>query len=103
LKQGSSGRIISAMSKHEPVKQLNLKDNETYELASQVARLHGTSLNAAVKAALEEKLKRDVRALSLEREIARITALAESYSARVGPRTMTDDEAIGYDEHGLPT
>jgi hypothetical protein len=91
------------MNKHEPTKQLNLKDNRTYDLATEVAELHGISKNAAVKAALEEKLRRDIRALSLEERVARMTALAESYSARVGPRTMTDDEAIGYDEFGLPT
>jgi hypothetical protein len=91
------------MNKHEPVKQLNLKDNRTYDLATEVAEMHGISKNAAVKAALEEKLKRDVRALSREERLARMTALAESYAARVGPRTMTDEEAIGYDEFGLPT
>jgi hypothetical protein len=91
------------MNKHEPVKQLNLKDNETYELATQLANMHGTSKSAAVKAALEEKLRRDVRALSREERLARMTALAESYSAKAGPRTMTDEEAIGYDEFGLPT
>ena len=91
------------MNNREPVKQLNLKDNRTFDLATEVANLHGISKNAAVKAALEEKLRRDIRALSLEERVARMTALAESYSARVGPRTMTDDEAIGYDEFGLPT
>jgi hypothetical protein len=95
--------MFSTMNKHEPVKQLNLKDNETYDLATEVANLHGISRNAAVKAALEEKLRRDIRALSIEERVARMTALAESYSSRVGPRTMTDEEAIGYDEYGLPT
>jgi hypothetical protein len=91
------------MNKHEPVKQLNLKDSRTYDLATEVAELHGISKSAAVKAALEEKLRRDVRALSREERLARIIALAESYSAKAGPRTMTDEEAIGYDEFGLPT
>ena len=91
------------MNRHEPVKQLNLKDNETYELATQLANMHGISRSAAVKAALQEKLRRDFRALSREERLARMTALAESYSAKAGPRLMTDDEAIGYDEFGLPT
>jgi hypothetical protein len=91
------------MNKHEPVKQLNLKDNRTYDLATEVATMHGISKNAAVKAALEEKLLRDIRALSREERLARIAALAESFSAKAGPRVMTDEEAIGYDEFGLPS
>jgi hypothetical protein len=91
------------MNKPEPIKQLNLKDNETYELATEVANLLGTSRNAAVKVALREKLQRDVRALSRDERLARITALADSFSAKSGRRVMTDEEAIGYDEFGLPT
>jgi hypothetical protein len=91
------------MTKHEPLNQLNLADEETYELATQLANMHGISRSDAVKAALQEKLRRDFRALSREERLARMTALAESYSARTGPRLMTDDEAIGYDEFGLPT
>jgi hypothetical protein len=33
------------MNKHQPVKQLNLKDNRTYDLATEVAELHGISKN----------------------------------------------------------
>ena len=91
------------MNKHEPVKQLNLKDNRTYDLATEVATMHGISKNAAVRIALEEKLKRDVRALSREERLARLTAIAESFRTKAGPRVMTDEEAIGYDEFGLPT
>lgn len=94
------------MNKHgkiEPVKQLNLKDNETYALATEVANMHGVSLSAAVKTALEEKLRRDVRALSREERLRRMDLLINSYASRAGPRTMTDEEAIGYDEFGLPT
>jgi hypothetical protein len=90
------------MNKHEPVKQLNLKDNETYELATKFARKRGESLNGAVKTALKEALEREERELSKEEKYEQIVALARSYSARVGPRTMTDEEAIGYDENGLP-
>lgn len=89
------------MNKHQPVKQLNLKDNRTYDLATEVAELHGISKNDAVKTALEEKLLRDIRALSREERLARITSIVKK--ARLGPRTMTDEEAIGYDEFGLPT
>jgi hypothetical protein len=73
------------------------------ELSIQLAKMHGISRSAAVKAALQEKLRRDFRALNREERLSRLTALAESFSAKVGPRVMTDDEAIGYDEFGRPT
>lgn len=91
------------MNKHQPVKQLNLKDTETYELAVQFARKRGESLNGAVKAALREGLAREEREMTKQEKFDHIMALAKSYSDRAGPRTMTDDEAVGYDEHGLPT
>lgn len=91
------------MNKHDKVKQLNLKDAKTYELAVEVASMHGYSLNSAVKSALQEKLERDRRALTAEERFARLTALVDKYASQIGRRTMTDDEAVGYDENGLPT
>ena len=88
------------MNRHEKPKQLNLKDAETYALASELAQLHGETLNAAVKAALREKLERDRRAASMEERLKRINALVDSYASQLGPRTMTDEEALGYDENG---
>ena len=90
------------MNKHQPVKQLNLKDDETYELASRFAQKRGESLNGAVKAALREALEREEHELSKEEKFARIMALADSFSRRAGPPVETADEAIGYDEYGLP-
>ena len=90
------------MNKHEPVKQLNLKDNETYELAAKFARKRGKSLNGAVKAALRAALEREERELTREEKFAYIMELAESFSKRAGRPIMTPEEAIGYDEHGLP-
>ena len=90
------------MNKHEPVKQLNLKDNETYELATKFARKRGESLNGAVKTALREALDREEHELTREEKFVYIMGLAESFSKRAGPPVMTPEEAIGYDEHGLP-
>lgn len=93
------------MNKHSKFgrpRQLNLKDSETYDLATEVAKLHGISRNAAVKAALEEKLRRDTQSLSREERLARLNALVDSYASRIGPRIMSDEDAIGYDEFGLP-
>lgn len=89
--------------KHEPVKQLNLKDNETYELAVEFARRRGASLNGAVKTALKEALSRKDREMTRQEKYDHIMALAKSFSTKAGPATMTDEEAIGYDEFGLPS
>ena len=94
------------MNKHGKIdkpKQLNLKDRETYELASELAKLHDDTLSGVVKAALQEKLERDRRALTKEERLARMLEIAHRYAVGAGPKTMSDDEAIGYDENGLPT
>jgi antitoxin VapB len=91
------------MNRHEKPKQLNLKDDETYSLATELAAMHGDTLNDAVKSALREKLERDRRASTKDERLARLNSLIDKYASQIGPRTMTDDEAIGYDHNGLPT
>jgi antitoxin VapB len=83
-------------------RQLNLKDDETYALASEVAKLSGETLNGAVKTALREKLERDNREATKADRLARLLALGRESAARVGARVMSDEDAIGYDEFGLP-
>jgi len=89
------------MNEHRP-KQLNLKDAEIYALAAELARLHGDTLSGAVKSALREKLARDRRALSVEERRAAVLALTEAYRDRAGKRTLSDEDAIGYDAFGAP-
>jgi antitoxin VapB len=92
------------MNKHEPkpkTAQLNLKDPETRALAEELARNHSTSLNGAVKAALQEKPVRDAQAKA--ERLARVTALLEPYWAAPTADNRTADEILGYDENGLPT
>jgi antitoxin VapB len=93
------------MNKHgkiEKPKQLNLKDGETYELAAELAKLRGDSLSGAVKSALREAVAREQRGLTKEERFERLMALSRQSAALIGPRTMTDDEAVGYGEFGEP-
>ena len=93
------------MNKHgkiEKPKQLNLKDGETYELAAELAKLHGDTLSGIVKVALQEKLERDRRELTKEERFERLMELSRRSAAAIGPRTMTDEEAISYGEFGEP-
>ena len=79
------------------VPTLNLKDPEVYRLARELAERRGTSMTAAVRAALAE---------AVEREPARTRASVEDLLA-IGRRSaarpepyLTDDDL--YDDRGLP-
>jgi hypothetical protein len=94
------------MNKHAKIdkpKQLNLKDAETYELAAELAALQGDTLSGAVKTALRETLEREKHGLSKGERLKRMLEIAHRYARRAGPARMTAEEAIGYDENGLPT
>lgn len=98
--------MSSTMNKHDKAskgKQLNLKDHETYELAAKLAALGGDTLNGAVKAALREKLEKDSREATKADRFASLMALSRESAAHIGHRSMSDEDAIGYDEFGLPT
>ena len=79
---------------------LNIKDSETHQLASELAKAEGKTLAQVVKEALREKLERQRdqcgrladRLMRLGAECAKLPVL--------DPRTP--DELIGYDEHGVP-
>lgn len=81
---------------------LSIKNEEADRLARELARLTGESLTEAVLQALRERLKRESGRRSsrgLRDDVARMQARI----ARLPRRdTRSDEELIGYDEHGLP-
>ena len=86
------------------VAQLNIKDEDAYRLASELAALTGESLTAAVTAALRERLERERRERDIERaaRLARIAALAAEIRASIpGPVSSTDHNDL-YGPDGLP-
>ena len=94
------------MNKHEPppkTVQLNLKDPETRALAEKVARLHHTTLNGAVKTALQEKLARDATKNSAEERYAKMMAIVDEVRAFPIVDHRTAEDILGYAENGLPT
>lgn len=85
--------------------QLNIKSDEAYRLASELAALKGESLTEAVTASLRERLERERRAAGKEAKLRDILALAERIRARTGGAIMSNAEldAFLYDpETGLP-
>jgi antitoxin VapB len=83
--------------------QLNIKSEEAYTLAAELAELTGESLTTVVTAALRERLDRERRSRTREARIARIrAAAAEIRAGMVDPEHATSDHSELYDEHGLP-
>jgi antitoxin VapB len=83
---------------------LSLKDPETDALARQVARLTGESLTEAVRTALRERLRNE----QLKRgrkpfDRAQIEALIDRFAALPVLDNRSEDEILGYDEHGIPS
>lgn len=81
---------------------LNIRNAEAERLAGEVSRLTGESKTEAVTRSLHDRLERLRRERSSRRladeldEIARHCAQLPVLDAR------TEDEILGYDEHGLP-
>jgi antitoxin VapB len=84
--------------------QLNIKSDDAYRLASELAALTGESLTAAVTAALRERLERERRERDQELAArrARIAALAAEIRASIpGPVSSADHNDL-YGPDGLP-
>jgi len=81
---------------------LNIKNMEAHRLAQELADATGVSLTEAVTEALRARLV-DVRSAPegdlLVAEVAEIQAFVAALPDRDG---RSEDEILGYDEHGLP-
>ena len=79
--------------------QLNIKSEEAYALASQLAERDGVSLTQAVLDALRARAKDRSRAERLEAAMA----ICRDMRARMSPETLAFDiNTELYDEDGLP-
>ena len=82
-------------------KVLNIKNEEAYRLASQLAELKSESLTEAVLKSLRERMERE-GARSDDDLLERIKAIADELAKAPVYDTRTPDEIIGYDEFGVP-
>jgi antitoxin VapB len=82
---------------------LNLKSDEAYRLAKELAERTGTSMTAAVIDALRERLKharkKETEAEFVERIMAIVKGARQEWSE---PYLSADHDDLLYDEHGLP-
>ena len=81
---------------------LNIKNEETYRLAQELARLTGESMTAAVTEAVRERLDR-VRRERAAGLADRLLAIGKDCAARLKePFRSVDHGELLYDECGLP-
>jgi hypothetical protein len=85
-------------------RQLNVRSDEAYRLATDLAKRTGRSRADVVRAALlAYGQRKSILKLTPEQQtfVAELMALAER-SARSAPAGMTSDHSSLYDEKGLP-
>jgi antitoxin VapB len=81
---------------------LNIKHPEADRLARELARRRGESITDAVLAAIREQLVRErqrVRAPALAEQLLEI---GRKYAALPVRDARSEDDILGYDEHGIP-
>ncbi|MER8530321.1 MULTISPECIES: type II toxin-antitoxin system VapB family antitoxin [unclassified Mesorhizobium] len=82
---------------------LNIKNPATVALADELARRQGISKTAAIHQALSERLHRlGFGETAQERLLAELRAIRERVARLPELDTRSDEEIIGYDEHGIP-
>lgn len=84
---------------------LSIKDPEATQLAHLLAKQMGTTLTEAVASALREKLAGEQRRMKAKREnlVEEMLAIGRRCAARPVLDNRSEDEILGYDEHGIPS
>ena len=82
---------------------LNIKNDETCQLAGELARLTGDTMTGAITIALRERLERELRARSAEKRLREMRAIAERCARLLGPGPSAVEHGdVLYDKRGLP-
>ena len=80
----------------------NIKNAEADRLARELAAATGETMTQAVSAAVRERLERVQAQRSGRRLADELGEIARRCSQLPVLDRRTDDEILGYDEHGLP-
>ncbi len=82
---------------------LNIKNEETCNLARELAELTGETMTGAITIALRERLEREQRQRSVEARKQELMAIGRrvARNLRPGPSAVEHGDWL-YDEHGLP-
>ena len=83
---------------------LNIKNEETHQLARELVALTGETMTGAVTVALGERLERERRERSVETRLRRLRTIRKRCSSLLkgdGPSAVEHGDLL-YDEKGLP-
>ena len=82
---------------------LNIKNQETCQLATELAELTGETKTGAITVALRERLERERRERSVEARTEELLAIGQRCAAMLGDGPSAEDHGdVLYDERGLP-
>ncbi len=81
---------------------LNIRNTETEKLAADLAALTGESKTLAVTKALKDRLEREKRRRAHRRLSDELDEIARHCASLQVLDNRSDEELLGYDEHGLP-
>ena len=82
---------------------LNIKNEETHQLARELAALTGESMTGAITVALRERLEREQRERSVESRVQELQAIRRRCARLLkdGPSAVEHGDYL-YGEDGLP-
>ena len=82
---------------------LNIKNQETCRLASELAELTGETMTGAITVALKERLEREKRERSFEDRVRELHTIGQRCAGLLldGPSALEHGDFL-YDQHGLP-
>ena len=82
---------------------INIKNEETCQLASELAQLTGETMTGAITVALKERLEREKSQRSAEARVQRLLAIGKRCAGMLGdgPSAVEHGDFL-YDERGLP-
>jgi len=82
---------------------LNIKNPATVALADELARRQGLTKTAAIHQALSEQLRRlGYGERAQDRLLSELRAIRERMARLPELDARSDEDIIGYDEHGVP-
>ncbi len=82
---------------------LNIKNDETCQIARDLAQLTGETMTGAITVALRERLAREQRTRSVQARARKLRAVAERCAKLMGPGPSAAEHGdMLYDERGLP-
>ena len=82
---------------------LNIKNDETCQLATELAYLTGETKTGAITVALRERLDRERRVLDSARRLREMREIADRCARLIGPGPAAVEHSdLLYDERGLP-